>query len=283
MATFFRLLLGYMWDCFRSHERLKAEILILRHQLNILHRKAPKRLRLSGGDRALFVWLYRRFPDIGNAAAIVHPETIIRWDRMGFRAWWRWKSHNPGGRPRIHGELLKLGFDVAQSTVSKYMLRRRGPPSQGWKTFLRNHADGIASVDFLIVPTLAFERLFVFVILGLGRRRLLWIGVATNPTAEWLARQISEAFPWDTVPGFLIRDNDGAYGEAFTQRLRAMGIRDRPIAPRSPWQNGYVERSIGSIRRECLDHVIIWGEAHLRHVLKAYTAYYNAIADSSRN
>ena len=150
---------------------------------------APKRLRLSGGDRALFVWLYRRFPDIGNATAIVRPETIIRWHRMGFRAWWRWKSHNPGGRPgidqeprdlvrrmceenplwgapRIHGELLKLGFDVAQSTVSKYMLRRRGPPSQGWKTFLRNHADGIASVDFLIVPTLAFERLFVFVIFG---------------------------------------------------------------------------------------------------------------------
>ena len=260
MATFFKLLLGYTRDCFRSHERLKAEILILRHQLNILHRKAPKRLRLSGGDRALFVWLYRRFPDIGNAAAIVRPETIIRWHRMGFRAWWRRKSHNPGGRPgidqeprdlvrrmckenplwgapRIHGELLKLGFDVAQSTVSKYMLRRRGPPSQGWKTFLRNHADGIASVDFLIVPTLAFERLFVFVILGLGRRRLLWIGVTTNPTAEWLARQITEAFPWDTVPGFLIRDNDGAYGEAFTRRLRAMGIRDRPIAPRSPWQN----------------------------------------------
>ena len=116
----------------------------------------------------------------------------------------------------------------------------------------------------------------MLVILGLGRRRLLWIGVTTNPTAEWLARQITEAFPWDTVPGFLIRDNDGAYGEVFTRRLRAMGIRDRPIAPRSPWQNGYVERSIGSIRRECLDHVIIWGEAHLRQVLKAYTAYYNA-------
>ena len=125
------------------------------------------------------------------------------------------------GAPRIYGELLKLGFDVAQSTVSKYMLRRRDPPSQGWKTFLRNHADGIACVDFLIVPTLAFERLFVFVILGLGRRRLLWIGVTTNPTAEWLARQITEAFPWDTVPGFLIRDNDGAYGEAFTGHSRS--------------------------------------------------------------
>ena len=263
MATFFRLLLGYMWDCFRSHERLKAEILILRHQLNILHRKAPKRLRLSGGDRALFVWLYRRFPDIGNATAIVRPETIIRWHRMGFRAWWRWKSHNPGGRPgidqeprdlvrrmckenplwgapRIHGELLKLGFDVAQSTVSKYMLRRRGPPSQGWKTFLRNHADGIASVDFLIVPTLAFERLFVFVILGLGRRRLLWIGVTTNPTAEWLARQITEAFPWDAVPGFLIRDNDGAYGEAFTRRLEQWAF---AIAPSHPDHHGRMDTS----------------------------------------
>src|SRR6202158_2688158 len=294
MATFFRLLLGYMWDCFRSHERLKAEILILRHQLNILRRKAPKRLRLSGGDRAL----YRRFPDTGNATAIVRPETIIRWHRMGFRAWWRWKSHNPCGRPaidqeprdlvrrmckenplwgapRIHGELLKLGFDVAQSTVSKYMLRRRGPPSQGWKTFLRNHADGIASVDFLIVPTLAFERLFVFVILGLGRRRLLWIGVTTNPTAEWLARQITEAFPWDTVPAFLTRDNDGAYGEVFQRGLRAMGIRDRPIAPQSPWQNGYIESLIGSIRRECLDHVIVFGEAHLRRILLAYMNCYN--------
>jgi transposase InsO family protein len=218
---------------------------------------------------------------------------------MGFRAWWRWKSRNLGGRPkvdrelrdlvrrmceenalwgapRIHGELLKLGFDVAQSTVSKYMLRGQAPPSQGWKTFLLNHADGIASVDFLIVPTLTFQRLFAFVVLGVGRRRLLWIGVTTNPTAEWLTRQITEAFPWDTVPNFLIRDNDGAYGEVFTRRLRAMGIRDRPIAPRSPWQNGYVERLIGSIRRECLDHMIAWNEAHLRHVLEAYAAYYNA-------
>src|SRR6478672_9230496 len=218
---------------------------------------------------------------------------------MGFRTWWRWKSHNPGGRPeidqeprdlvrrmckenplwgapRIHGELLKLGFDVAQSTVSKYMLRRRGPPSQGWKTFLRYHADGIVSVDFLIVPTLAFERLFVFVILGSDA--VAFYGSASRPIRRrngWPAR-LPEAFPWDAVPGFLIRDNDGAYGEVFARRLRAMSIRDRPIAPRSPWQNGYVERSIGSIRRECLDHVIIWGEAHLRHVLKAYTAYYNA-------
>ena len=230
---------------------------------------------------------------------IARPETIIGWHRAGFRSWWRWKSRNPGGRPkvdaelrdfirrmcqdnpfwgapRIHGELMKLGFAVAQSTVSKYMLRGRRPPSQGWKAFLRNHADGIAAVDFLVIPTLTFERLFAFVVLGLGRRCILWIGVTTNPTAQWLAHQITEAFPWDTAPEFLIRDNDGTYGEIFTRRVRSMGIQDRPIAPRSPWQNGYVERVIGSIRRECLDHMIVRNEAHLRRVLNAYSFYYNA-------
>jgi transposase InsO family protein len=155
------------------------------------------------------------------------------------------------------------------------MLRGRRPPSQAWKTFLRNHTDGIVAVDFLVVPTLTFERLFVFVVLGLSRRNLLSIGVTTNPTAQWLAQQITEAFPWNTAPSFLIRDNDGSYGEVFTRRLRAMGIRDRPISPRSPWQNGYVERVIGSIRRECLDHLIVRNEPHLRRVLRAYTSYYN--------
>lgn len=137
-------------------------------------------------------------------------------------------------------------------------------------------ADGIAAVDFLVVPTLTFERLFAFVILGVGRRNILWIGVTTNPTAQWLAHQITEAFPWVTAPTFLIRDNDCAYGEVFTRRVRSMGIRDRPIAPRSPWQNGHVERAIGSIRRECLDRMIVWSEAHLRRVLNEYTSYYNA-------
>jgi transposase InsO family protein len=299
MAGLVNLLLGYIWSCFQSHERLKAEIVVLRHQLNVLRRKAPKRPKLSGSDRALFVWLCRLFPSIASAITIVRPETVIRWHQAGFRTWWRWKSRNQGGRPkvdrelrnlvrrmceenplwgapRIHGELLKLGFTVAQSTVSKYMIRGRRPPSQGWKTFMRNHADGIAAVDFLVVPTLAFERLFAFVVLGVGRRNILWIGVTTNPTAEWLARQITEAFPWNTAPEFLVRDNDGAYGEVFTRRLHAMGIRDRPISPRSPWQNGYVERIIGSIRRECLDHVIVWSEAHLSHILEEYTLYYNA-------
>jgi transposase InsO family protein len=156
------------------------------------------------------------------------------------------------------------------------MLRERRPPSQGWKTFLRNHADGIAAVDFLIVPTLTFERLFAFVVLGIGRRKICWIGVTTSPTAQWLGHQITEAFPWDSASKYLIRDNDRSYGEAFKRRLHAMGIRDRPTSFRSPWQNGYVERVIGSIRRECLDHVIVRDEGHLRRVLDAYSLYYNA-------
>jgi hypothetical protein len=156
------------------------------------------------------------------------------------------------------------------------MPRGRRPPSQGWKTFLRNHADDIAAVDFLVVPALAFERLFAFVVLGLGRRNILWIGVPTNPTAQWLAQQITEAFPRDSAPKYLIRDNDCAYGEVFTRRVRSMRIRDRSTSLRSPWQNGYVERVIGSIRPECLDHMIVGNEAHLRRVLHAYSLYYNA-------
>ncbi len=296
------LQITWIWFCnlFKSERRLEAENLALRHQLNIAMRRMPGKPRLTGVDRALFVWLYRRCPDALTNMTIVRPETIVRWHRMGFRAFWYWKSRNLGGRPkidrelgdlirrmckenplwgapRIHGELLKLGFNVAQSTVSKYMPRRRGPPSQGWRTFLRNHADGIAAVDFLVVPTLRFERLFAFVILGLGRRRTLWIGVTTNPTAEWLANQITQAFPWDTAPTYLIRDNDGAYGVLFTRRVRAMGIRDRPITPRSPWQNGYVERVIGSIRRDCLDHVVFFSASHLRRVLTTYADYYNSV------
>ncbi len=179
------------------------------------------------------------------------------------------------GAPRIHGELLKLGFHLAQSTVSRYMVPRRGRPTQGWLAFLRNNVDAIASIDLLVVHTLAFERVYAFVVLGHGRRMLLHIEVTTHPTAMWLARQITEAFPWETAPSFLVRDNDGAYGLAFRRRVRAMGIRDRPTRPYSPWQNGHAERLIGSIRRDCLDHQIIWSAAHLRRVLKAYAEYYN--------
>ena len=179
------------------------------------------------------------------------------------------------GAPRIHGELLKLGIDVGQTSVAKYMARRRRPPSQGWRTFLLNHADGIASIDLFVVPTISFKLLYGLLILRHDRRRILWIGVTRSPTWEWIARQVREACGWEPVPDYLVRDRDRVYGEAFTRRLRAMGIRDRPTAPRSPWQNGYAERLIGSIRRECLDHVIVLGERHLRHVLGAYQQYYN--------
>jgi hypothetical protein len=294
------LLVGMLYDCFKSRRRLEAEILALRHQLNILQRRAPRRLHLRWADRALFIWLYRRCPRILDAITIVRPETIVRWHRMGFAAYWRWKSRPLGGRPRIskevrdlirrmsfenplwgapkiHGELLKLGIEIAQSTVSIYMVPRQDRPLQTWKTFLRNHMEGIASIDLFVVPTIAFEQLFAFLVLGHGRRRLLWIGVTRNPTAEWLARQIIEAFPWDWAPRYLIRDNDRAFGVAFKARVRAMGIRDRPISFRSPWQNGYVERLIGSVRRECTDHLIVFNAEHLRRILAKYATYYNKV------
>jgi len=179
------------------------------------------------------------------------------------------------GASRIHGELLMLGFGVAQSTVSKYMARSGTPRSQNWKTFLRNHAQAIAAIDLCLVPTLSFDLLFAFLVLGHGRRQLLWFEVTRHPTAEWLARQITEAFPWSSAPVYLVRDNDRAYGHVFTSRVRAMGIRDRPISLASPWQNGCAERLIGTLRRECVDQVVIFSEMHLRRILSAYAAYYN--------
>lgn len=191
----------------------------------------------------------------------------------------RMSLENPlWGAPRINGELLKLGIEVAQSTVAKYMAKRRpGGSGQTWKTFLRNHMAGVGAMDFLVVPTINFRLLSVLVILRHQRRRLVSLSVTVHPTAEWIAQQITDAFPWDEAPTHLIRDRDARYGQLVRRRMVAMGIRDHPIARRSPWQNGHVERLVGSIRRECLDHIVILGEDHLRRVLEAYAAYYNEL------
>lgn len=246
----------------------------------------------------VFAGLYRLAPSVLDALQIVKPETVIRWHRAGFRAYWRWKSRSRGGRPRtateirqlihqmsianplwgaprIHGELLKLGIEVGQTTVAQYMAKRRRPPSQGWKTFLHNHADGIASMDFFVVPTISFRLLYGLLILQHARRELLWLGITAHPTAEWTARQFTEAFGWRDAPRYVVRDRDQVYGSDFIRRVRAMGIRDRPISARSPRQNGYAERLIGSIRSDCLDHVVVFGERHLRDLLRSYQQYYN--------
>jgi transposase InsO family protein len=300
MFALFCFVLAVLSSPFKSKSRLEAENAALRHHLIVLRRKVQGRVQLTNNDRWFLIQLYRWFPSILQAVTIVRPETLVGWHRAGFRRYWRWKSRSQGGRPqidadlrelirrmsrenplwgapRIHGELLKLGFEVAQSSVAKYMVKRRGPPSLGWRTFLRNHAPDIAAMDLFVVPTIGFNLLYAFVIIRLGRRDLVWINVTANPKAEWIARQLTEAFPWNDAPRYLIRDRDRIYGAMVMRRIRAMGIRDKPIALASPWQNGFAERLIGSIRRECLDHFIVLGEAHLCCILRTYARYYNDI------
>src|SRR3981189_1306735 len=211
-------------------------------------------------------WRWKSRPRSGRPKTSLEIRQLIREMSLANPLW---------GAPRLHGELLKLGIDVGQTTVGKYMARGRRPPSQGWKTFLHHRADGLAQLDLFVVPTISFRLLYGLLIMGHGRRQILWFGVTANPTAEWIANQVTEACGWEQAPRYLIRDADGAYGEIFIRRLRSMGLRDRPTSPRSPWQNGYAERPIGSIRRECLDHVVVFSERHLRHLLLSYMKYYN--------
>src|SRR3979411_1374310 len=224
---------------FKSELRLEAENAVLRHQLIVLRRRLHGRVRLTNNDRWFLIQLYRWFPSILQVLTIIRPETLVRWHRAGFRCYWRWKSRPLGGRPRIdtelrvliqrmsvenplwgapriHGELLKLGFEVAQSSVAKYMVKRRGPPSQGWRTFQRNHAPDIAAMDLFVVPTIGFDLLYAFVIVRLGRRDLVWINVTAYPIADWVARQITEAFPWNGAPRSMTRDRDRIYNETRT-------------------------------------------------------------------
>jgi len=275
------------------------ENLALRHQLGVLKRSV-KRPRLVKKDRILWVLLCRFWHGWKDSLVIVKPDTVVRWHRKGFRVFWTWKSRRKRqgrppipsevkslirkmalanrlwGAPRIHGELLNLGFDIAQATISKYMPRIRKPPSQTWRTFLMNHMDVTAACDFFVVPTVTFRLLFCFVVLSHSRRRIVHFNATRYPSAEWTTQQIVEAFPGDdTEPRFLIRDRDGIYGDRFRKKAEVMDIEEVLIAPHSPWQNPYCERVIGSIRRECFDHVIVLGEKHLLRIMREYVSYYN--------
>lgn len=284
---------------FKTSAELRLENLALRQQLGVLRRSAPNRLKLTPADRIFWVWLRRVWGDWKSALMIVKPATVVAWHRRGFRLFWTWKIRRgkPGrpsvppevrdlirmmsrnnpiwGAPRIHGELLKLGIEITEPTVAKYMVRSRKPPSQTWRTFLDNHIQSLVSVDFFTVPTIRFQVLYVFLVLAHDRRRVLHFGVTAHPTAEWSAQQLRDAFPWGSAPRYLLRDRDRIFGQDFVKQVKAMGIKQVLGAPRSPWQRAYVERIIGSIRRECLDHVIVFGERSLRRTLAEYFDYYH--------
>jgi transposase InsO family protein len=283
---------------FRSRAALQLEILALRHQLGVLQRSV-KRPKLTPADRLLWAWLCAVWNNWQSSLFVVKASTVIGWHRKGFRLFWAWKVRHgkPGrptvpnevralirtmsrenalwGAPRIHGELLKLGIDIGETSVSKYMIRRRNPPSQTWRTFLDNHVKTLVSVDFFTVPTIRFQVLYVFLVLAHDRRRILHFGVTSHPTAEWTAQQLREAFPWDTAPRYLLRDRDRIFGADLVTQVKAMGIQQVLSAPRSPWQRAYIERVIGTLRRECLDQVIVFSEASLYRHLRRFVDYYH--------
>jgi putative transposase len=284
---------------FRTRAALQLEILALRHQINVLRRAQRGRVHLTSADRLFWTWLMHLWSGWRSALAIVKPETVIAWHRQGFRLYWTWKSRRrkPGrpyvsrevrtlirkmslanpfwGAPRIHGEILKLGIQLSQATIAKYMRRLRKPPSPTWRAFLDSHLKQLVATDFFVVPTVNFRILFVFVVLAHHRRRVIHFNVTAHPTSEWTAQQIAEAFPWDSTPRYLLHDRDSIYGGVFRQRVQGMAIREVMTAPRSPWQSPYIERLIGSIRRECLDHIIVLNESSLRRTLKSYFDYYH--------
>ena len=296
--SLWRVVVFFVRGLLAERAGLALENLALRQQLAVL-RQSVKRPRVRGRDRIFWVWLSRLWKHWRGCLVLVQPETVIAWHRKGFRLYWRWKSRSktPGrpkvereirdlirrmsqenptwGAPRIQSELTLLGYDVAESTVSKYMVREKKPPSQTWRTFIDNHVECLASIDFFTVPTATFRVLYGFVVLCHARRRIVHVNVTPNPTERWAAQQIVEAFPYETAPHYMIRDRDSIYGEWFRRRVKNMGIEMVVIAPRSPWQKPFVERVIGSIRRECLDHMIIWNERHLLRILRSYLSYYH--------
>jgi len=293
-----KLALHVLFTAFRTREALVLENVALRHQVEVLQRNCS-RPAIRWRDRAFWDILSSVWPNWRDALFIVQPDTVIRWHRRGFRYYWRWKSRYrwPGrprvaaevrelirqmsaanplwGAPRIHGELLKLGIEISQGSVSKYMVKPDRPPSQSWHTFLTNHTKDIVSIDFFTVPTVTFGMIYVFLVLDNARRTIRHFNVTISPSATWTGQQMVEACFEHEVPRYLIRDRDGKFGGQYNRRVEALGINQILTSYRSPWQNPYVERVIGSIRRECLDHVIILNEQHLRRVLRDYLDYYH--------
>jgi len=290
--------LAFLGASFRTRATLQLEILALRHQIGVLQRSV-QRPKLTPADRFLWVWLSSAWNGWPSRLFICKAATVINWQRKGFGLFWSWKiRHGKAGRPsvpkevrelirmlsrenptweapHIHGELLKLGIDVGETSVSKYMVRRRKPPSQTWRTFLDNHLKTIGSVDFFTVPTIRLQILYVFVVLAHECRRILHFAVTAHPTAEWTVQQMREAFPWDSAPRYLLRDRDQIFGKDFVKQVKGMGIKQVLSAPRSPWQRAYVERVIGTIRRECLDHLIVFNERSLYGHLPRFVEYYH--------
>jgi putative transposase len=298
LGPIFSALFASLSASFRSRTALQLEILALRHQIGVLQRSG-KRSKLAPADRLLWAWLCEVWNHWRSSLFLVQPATVIGWHRKGFRLFWTGKVRQgqPGrptvpqevrdlirtmsrenplwGAPRIHGELLKLGIDVGETSVSKYLIRHRKPPSQTWRTFLENHVKSLVSVDFFTAPTIRFQILYVFLVLAHDRRRILHFAVTAHPTAEWTTHQLREAFPWDSAPRYLLRDRDRIFGQEFVEQVKAMGIKQVLSAPRSPWQRAYVERVIGTIRRECLDHVIVFNRASLSRHLNRFLDYYH--------
>jgi len=281
-----------------GHRQLALEKLALRQQLAV-YKRAISRPPLRRTDRLFWIGLARIWTGWRQALVIVTPATVLQWQRRRFREYWtRLSRPSSGGRPqvhpeiqtliirmavanplwgapRIHGELLKLGINVAERTVSRLMPKRRPRPSQTWRTFLANHVRDLVSPDFFTVPTARLRVLFVLIVLAHHRRRVIHFNVTEHPTAHWIAQQIVDAFPNDGAPLYLLRDRDGVYGHVFQQRVEGMGIAELLTAPQSPWQNPFAERLIGSVRRECLNHILVLSERHLRRILIRYFAYYH--------
>jgi len=262
MVTVILSLLGALRSALRTRADLALENLALRQQLANL-RRTSSRARLRHSDRAFWLVLSRFWSRWADVLVVVKPDTVLRWHRAGFAC-------------SGDGELLTLGTEIGERSVSRFMPPKpRKPPSQAWRTFLDNHVGSLASIDFFTVPTATFRVLYVFFVLAHDRRRVLHFGVTDHPSAAWTAQQIVEAFPENTTPRFMIRDRDGIFGDQFRRRVQGLGIEELLTAPRSPWQNPFAERLVGSVRRECLDHVVVLGERHLHGILKSYFAYYH--------